>query len=125
MKKARNNGFIIIAVIAILAIMPLAVNVLTSSSRTMLTETTAATMEAQVRNILKSAVAWARFNTDKLIENTKGRTILLDTTGLGAKNATCSITIIGAGDRGIEIEITALGSQGRRRFKRTVKNTIQ
>ena len=124
MKKVRNNGFIIIAVIAILAFMPLAVNILTSSTRTMLTETTAATMEAQNRNILKSATAWARFNADKLAENKKGHTILLDTAGLGAKDATCSITIIGADDRGIEVEITVLCSQGRRRLKRTVKHTI-
>ena len=75
MKKARNNGFIILAVIAILAFMPLAVNVLTSSTRTMLTETTTATMEAQNRNILKSAAVWARFNADKLTENKKGHTI--------------------------------------------------
>ena len=124
MKKVRNNGFIIIAVVAILAFMPLAVNVLTSSTRTMLYETTTATMEAQSRNILKSATAWARFNADKFTENKKGHTILLDIAGLGAKDATCSITIISADDRGIEIEITALGSQGRRRFKRTVKQTI-
>lgn len=124
MKKVKNNGFIIIAVIAILAFMPLAVNILTISTRTMLTETTAATMEAQNRNILKSAAAWIRFNADKLTENKKGHTILLDTAGLGAKDATCSITIIGADDRGIEVEITVLYSQGRRRFKRTVRHTI-
>ena len=59
--------------------MPLAVNVLTSSTRTMLSETTTATMEAQNRNILKSAAAWIRFNTDKLTENKKGHTMLLDT----------------------------------------------
>jgi phage host-nuclease inhibitor protein Gam len=124
MKKVRNNGFIIIAVVAILAFMPLAVNILTSSTRTMLTETTTATMEAQNRNILKSAAAWARFNADKLTENKKGHTILLDTAGLGAKDATCSTTIIGADDRGIEVEMTVLYSQGRRRFKRMVKHTI-
>jgi len=89
--KTRQNGFVMVFVIVILALVGIYMIVLTSDANTFLFQADHAYLKACEQNLTASGLAWARKN----IDNTKTTTgaFELDTAAMNIRGAVISINV--------------------------------
>lgn len=114
MKRAKQNGFVLIVVVMLLSLFAMASFILTTSSVTMAYESTTAALQAQSRNLTASAIAWAEHNAKKLNQLEDGMTLRLDVSNMKAPQATCDITAIKPENGKSEIKINTRCTRGKR-----------
>ena len=125
MKRAANNGFILLYVLLILSLIGLAMVLLSYSSKIMAFESSTAALEANCRNIMASSLTWAGQNRQRLLQLGQDATVQLDISSLGISRSTCRIAVKKIEARRLRIEITVSCIRGRRRLVRNTGYTIR
>jgi len=125
MKKARQNGFVLILVITAMAIIGLEMHVLTSGANTMLFQSDTAYLEACKRNLVTSGLAWAKQNIRNNSRETFEKTVELDVNKMNIHGSTLIVTISIPADKEPQAQINASCSRGRRTFKHGGKYKIR
>ena len=116
--RTRQNGFVFIFVVMVIALIGTEIFVLTGVANTMLFETDTAYLRACQRNLVISGLAWAKRNIRNQSAETFNRTTDLDATGphfarfgeMGApymdvQAASLSVTIVIPADKQAEVQI--------------------
>ncbi len=124
MKRAANNGFILLYVILILSLIGLAMVLLSYSSKIMAFESSTAALEANCRNILASSLTWAGQNRARLLRLGQDATVQLDISDLKTPRSSCDLNILKADKLNIEIEVTVSCVRGRRQLNRSRKFSL-
>jgi hypothetical protein len=118
--KKRNDGFIMLIVICILALIAIYMILLTSDANTFIFQSDRAYLEACRQNLIASALNWAEKNTDAAISPVE-----LNTSGMGIKNAVLKVKVISVEKGKSQIEINASCSKARQRLSSVKKFTIE
>lgn len=124
MKRAANNGFILLYVVLILLLIGLAMVLLSNSSKIMAFESSTAALEANCRNILASSLTWAGQNRKRLLRLGQDATVQLDISDLKIPRSSCDLNILKADKSNIEIEVTVSCMRGRRQLERSRKFSL-
>jgi hypothetical protein len=117
--KARQNGFVMILVIVIIALIGTYMIVLASDANTFAFEADRAYLEACDYNLRASALAWARKNVD-----IPSGVVSLDTAGMNMKTATLSVTVPAAKKAKTQIEVDTSCSRAGHRLTSSKKFDI-
>ena len=123
MRRATNNGFILLYVVLILSLIGLAMVLLSYSSKLMSFESSTAHLEASSRNLTLSGLAWASHNMSRLSEFGDNG-IQLDVSDLHIARSSCDLNILSSDKKNIEIEVTVSCGRGRRQLERSTKSSL-
>jgi hypothetical protein len=124
MKKIRQNGFVMLLVIAVIAVISAATYVLADGANIMLFQSDTAYLEACERNLVASGLAWAKWNIKNESKESLDKTVKLDVTDMNIRDAALSVTIGVPRDKEIEVQINTSCSRGRRTFINSDKYRI-
>ena len=125
MKKARNNGFVLILVITAMAIIGLEMHVLTSGANTMLYQSDRAYLNACKRNLITSGLAWSKRNIQNNSTETFDKAIELDVGKLNINDSSLIVTISLPTNQQPQAQINVSCSRSRRTFKSDKKYQIK
>jgi hypothetical protein len=125
MKRANNNGFVMLYVVMILLLIGLAMVLLSYSSKIMAFESSTAVLEANCRNILASSLTWAEHNSQKLLQLGQDATVQLDISSLGISRSACQIAVKKIEAHQLQIEISVSCIRGKRRLVRDAEYMIR
>ncbi len=120
MKKIKQNGFVLILVIVLIAVVGLEMFVLADGSNTMLFQSNTAYLQACERNLIASGLAWAERDIKDESE-ISGKTIELDITNMNIRSSTLSVTISAPADKEKEVQINTSCSRARQTRSSTSK----
>jgi hypothetical protein len=121
--RKRNDGFIMLIVICILALIAIYMIILTSDANTFIFQSDRAYLEACRQNLTASGLNWANKNISDLKPTTS--TIELNTADIGIKTAALSVKLT-AGEKGkYQVEINTSCSKARQRLCSVKKFTIE
>ena len=125
MNGCDRKGFITIVIVSLLALLPVALMVMSRSTISLSTELRESRLEARSRYILASGVAWARQNIEKLSAYEVNEEVSLDVSNLGVKDGTCKIAVMNVKEGAVEIEVGSHFTRGDRDIKRTMQYSIE
>jgi uncharacterized membrane protein (Fun14 family) len=110
-EKTRQNGFVLIFVIVVLALIGMYMIVLTGDSNTIIFQTNRAYLEACKQNLTASGLIWAKKNVD----NTKPATGVfeLDAAAMNIRGVVLNVTVSPGKNRALQVRITASCSRAR------------
>ena len=117
MKKVRQNGFVMLFVITVLALISAVTYVLASGANIMLFQSDTAYLEACERNLMASGLSWAKCNIRAESRELFDKAVKLDVTNMNIRDAALSVTIGVPKDNEIEFQINVSCSRGRRTFR--------
>lgn len=120
-----RKGFITIVIVCLLALLPVALMVMSRSTISLSTELRESRLEARSRDILASGLAWARQNVEKLSGYEVNEEISLDVSNLGVKDGKCKIAVMNVKEESVEIEVGVHFTRGDRDIKRTMRYSIE
>jgi len=123
MKEIRQNGFALILVIVVIALIGVVVFLLTEDANTIVFQSDMAYLEAVERNLIASGLAWAKQNIKNGSKDICHKDIALDVTGLNIRVATLSVVIGTPTDNRVEVSTSC--SRGRRTFRHNDKYKIR
>ncbi len=121
--KARNNGFVMLIVISILALIGIYMIVLASDANTFIFQADRAYLEACRQNLTASGLAWARKNANTSM--TTAAAVELDTADMGIKEAVLSVKLFVAEKGKSQVEIKTSCSKARQRLSSVKKLAIE
>ncbi|MBM4102817.1 MAG: hypothetical protein FJ263_02040 [Planctomycetes bacterium] len=102
----RQNGFALLAVVMLMALMASGLIVWAAQSHNMIKDTQIQTAQANLDNAIASAAQWAAVNRSKL----KKQPLPLDLVALQTPGLNCQYRVIDRNSRQMKIEITAVSS---------------
>ena len=102
----RENGFALLVVVMLMAMMGTGLIVWAAQSRNMIQDTRIQTVEANLDNAIASAAQWAAVNRGKLGK----KPLSIDMTALQIPGLECQCRILDRTSRRMKIEITAVSS---------------
>jgi type II secretory pathway pseudopilin PulG len=117
----RQNGFALLAVVALMALMGMGLIVWAAQSRNMIRDTRIQTVGANLDNAIASAAQWANANRSILKKTAKEQPLRLDLTELQTPGLECQCEVIDRNSRQIKIEITAVSSSPRCPARKTIQ----
>jgi hypothetical protein len=121
--KTRNNGFVMLIVASILALIAIYMIVLASDANTFIFQSDRAYLEAYRQNLTASGLAWAKKNADTAM--TTAADVELDTADMGIKNSALSVKL-SAGEKGkSQVEIKTSCSKARQQLHSIKKFAIE
>ena len=88
MKHPQRNGFVLILVIAAMALIGAELFVLTDSANMVLFQTDTAYLQACQRNLVASGLAWSGWKIENEDKETFNRTVDLDVVSMSISGAT-------------------------------------
>jgi hypothetical protein len=122
-RKTKPNGFIMLFVVVILALIGMYMVVLTSDANIFGFQADRAYLEACQQNLTASGLNWAKKNVGALKPTTGS--VGLDASDMGIKNATLSVKL-SAGEKGkLQVEINTSCSKARQRLSSVKKFTLE
>lgn len=121
----RQNGFVLIIVITVIAIIGVEMFVLTDGANTMLFQSDTAYLEALERNLTVSGLAWAKQNIQNKSREILPKSIKLDVTHMNIRGSSLSVSIGTPGDKEAEVEINTSCSRGKRTTRYNGKYKIE
>jgi hypothetical protein len=119
--QTRRGGFALILVILLMSLFGVALFVLASTSRTMMFETTRATLEAGSTNLAASGRAWAQHNNKELRKHKNGHAIQLNVVDLVIREASCTIMVDEVRADDVSVTISTGCARGRQKLERSIK----
>jgi len=117
MKQLRDNGFVLILVIMVMAVIALEMFVLASIANTMQFQSNTAYLRACERNLVASGLAWAKQNIQDKGRETFDKMIQLDVTEMDIRDAALEVTISMPSDKGAQVRISTSCSRGRQTLR--------
>jgi hypothetical protein len=125
MRNEKQKGMVMIFIIALLALMPIAVMVMSKTTQSLAAESVDCEATAQSKYVLASSLVWSKQNAEELSKKSKDEEVSLDVSGLGVRDCTCDITVLNIEESSIEIEIEVELTRGKRHFKRKIRHSIE
>jgi len=125
MNQPRQNGFVLILVVMVIAAIGVEMFVLSGLTKTMLFESNTAYLEAVERNLAASGLAWAEQNVKNQSRRALNKTVELDVTSMNIDGSTLTVTVGIPADKEMEVQIKTLCSRGRRSFRQSDKYRIE
>ncbi|MHC4477758.1 MAG: hypothetical protein ACYTEL_19105 [Planctomycetota bacterium] len=122
---SARKGFALVTVVVLIAGMGAALFVLAGIGNTVLFESDTAYLQACERNLIASALAWARNNIKTQNKESFGKTVVLDAEKMGIHEASLSVTIDMATEGKAEVRISTRCSRRRRTFRHSGKYKIE
>lgn len=123
-KKIKQDGFLLLIVIAMLPLVAMVVYMLSGSLKVMAFDTITALLEAQSRNVITSAKAWSEHNAEKLLRQESDYRIKLSIPNPPPISSTCDIIIIDVRDEVAKIEVKTVCTYGNRKLKKNIKFSL-
>ena len=125
MKNLRQNGFVLVLVITVIAVVGAEMFVLGGMSNTILFQTDIAYLEVVERNLVASGLAWASRNIKNQSKQTFNKTIELDVTDMDIRRSTLAVTVAMLEDKQAQVQIDTSCGRGRRTLKHSDKYHIE
>ncbi len=114
MKKARQNGFVLMLIIVAITLIGVYMFVLTGDMGTILFQTNSAYLEASQENLVASGLAWSEKNVRDKNKESFDKTIELDVNEISLCRTSMSVTIDTQKARQAGVQINTRCSRGRR-----------
>ena len=124
MKKTKQNGFVLLLVIAAITAIGVVMFILAVDSNTMIFQSDTAYLRAVQRNLTASALALAQHNVKNERTESFNKSVQLDVAGLNAGNAKLDVTIETQEGRKPQAQINTSATRKRRTIKSQNKYTI-
>jgi len=124
MKKIKRNGFVLILVIALIAVIGLEMFVLAGGSNTMLFQADTAYLRAVQSNLVASGLAWAKRNVRNESKEMFDKTIELDVTNMNIRDANLSVVIGAISGEELQAQLSTSCSKSRQTLRSGDKYTI-
>jgi type II secretory pathway component PulK len=124
MKNERKNGFVLVLVITAIAVIAVTMLVLSAGANTMLFQSDTAYLQACQRNLVASALAWAKQQIESQSKESLDRTIKLDVTEMDIRGSALAVLIRITADKEPEVQINASCSRARRTLRHDDKYRI-
>lgn len=125
MKNTRQNGFVLILVIVMIAVIGIYMAVLGDIANTMQFQSQNAYLKACERNLLASGLVWAKENVREKSSELINNTIQLDVSGLNIRESALDVTIRIASNEEAEVQIDTSCSRSRQTIRKTGKYRIE
>ena len=117
----RQDGFALIAVVVIMALMGVAMTVFSVQTRDMLSRTRMMDVQGRLDNAIASAAQWAQVNRKTLIKLKEAQSINFDLSEIQAGDLSCSCKTVKNRPRQLTIEITAASEKSKHTCKKTIR----
>ena len=124
MKNSRRKGVALILAIIAMAIIGFEMHVLTSGANTMLFQSDRAYLEACIRNLITSGLAWAKRNIQNNSTENYEKNIELDVVKLNIKDSSLIVNINVPINQEPQAQINVSCSRSRRTLKSDQKYQI-
>jgi hypothetical protein len=125
MKRLRQNGFVLILVIIAIAVIGIAMFVLTNIASTMQFQSHTVYLQACERNLLASGLAWAKENIQNESREIFDKVVELDVGKMDIRGSALDVTIGAPADSATEIEVNTSCSRGRQTLRGSAKYRIE
>ncbi len=125
MKKLKRDGFILLLIITVIALIGIQLSVLAAVSNIMLFQSDEAYLQACERNIMASGRAWARQNIRNKSSESLNKTVELDVTEMNIRGSVLNVTISTSTGGEPEVRINTSCTRGRQTIKRDKKYKIE
>ena len=126
MKKQKQSGFVLVLIIVFISLFGLLMIAMSGMSKTMMYESIDAKLQVANKNLVSSALAWAKQNIKNMSLNQEPLTVQLDVSDLEVSQATCQITFYKLDDdTDIEVEIDTTCNSGRHHLKRKARFILE
>lgn len=107
MKPNKHRGLGMLWVVAILAMIPVILAILSVSTVQLSQDTRMQSASAQADNLMYSAISWAQANQERIVQAPKKQIITPDLSELKIPGSVCRITVESTGDKQTELIIYA------------------
>lgn len=107
MRPKKHRGLGMLWVVAILAMIPVILAILSVSTVQLSQDTRMQSASAQADNLMYSAISWAQANQERIVQAPKKQTITPDLSELKIPGSVCRITVESTGDKQTELIIYA------------------
>ncbi|MBL7152618.1 MAG: hypothetical protein ISS79_02795 [Phycisphaerae bacterium] len=124
MKKTKQNGFVLLLVIAAITAIGVVMFILAVDSNTMIFQSDTAYLRAVQRNLTASALALAQHSVKTERTETFNKSVQLDVADLNAGDAKLDVTIQAQEGREPQVQINTSATRKRRTIKSQNKYTI-
>jgi uncharacterized membrane protein (Fun14 family) len=121
--KTRQNGFVMVFVIVILALVGIYMIVLTNDANTFLFQADHAYLVACEQNLTASGLAWAKKNIDST--KTPAGTFELDAAAMNIRGAVISINVSPGKKGASQVQVSTSCNRARQTLTSTRKFTIE
>lgn len=125
MEHQRQNGFVLILVVAAIALIGAEMIVLTGSANKILFQSDTAYLQACERNLVTSGLVWAKRNIKNEGKETFDRPIELDVSSMSIHGVTLSVNIVTLKDEEAEVQINTSCTHDRRTLRHNDKYRIR
>ncbi len=125
MKNLRQNGFVLVLVITVIAVVGAEMFVLGGMANTILFQSDIAYLEVVERNLVASGLAWASRNIKNQSKETFNKTVELDITDMDIRRSTLAVIIAMPGAEQAEAQIDTSCGRGRRTLRHSNKYHIE
>ena len=125
MKNLRQNGFVLVLVITVIAVVGAEMFVLTGMANTILFQSDIAYLEVVERNLVASGLAWASRNIKNQSKETFNKTIELDVTDMNIRRSTLAVIIAMPKDKQAEVQIDTSCGHSRHTLSHSDKYHIE
>jgi type II secretory pathway component PulK len=116
MNNGRQNGFVLMLVIIVMALIAVQMLALADIANTMQFQSHTEYLSACERNLLASGTAWAKQNVRDM-ETADKKRIELDVGRINIRNSALDVTISTSPDGRIQVKINTSCTRGRQTFK--------
>lgn len=125
MKNLRQNGFVLVLVITVIAVVGAEMFVLGGMANTILFQSDIAYLEVVERNLVASGLAWASRNIKNESKETFNKVVELDITDMDIRRSTLAVIIAMPRAKEAEVQIDASCGRGRRTLRHDDKYRIE
>ena len=125
MKNLRQNGFVLVLVITVIAVVGAEMFVLGGMANTIMFQSDFAYLEAVERNLVASGLAWTSRNIKNQSKETFNKTIELDVTDMDIRRSTLAVIIAMPKDKEAEVQIDTSCGRGRHTLRHSDKYHIE
>ena len=125
MEHQRQNGFVLILVVAAIALIGAEMIVLTGSANKILFQSDTAYLQACERNLVTSGLVWAKRNIKNEGKETFDRPIELDVSSMSIHGVTLSVNIVTLKDEEAEVQINTSCTHDRRTLRHNDKYRLR
>lgn len=117
MNKRKQNGFVLVLVITVLAVIGIQMFALAGMANTMQFQSHTAYLRACERNLLASGLGWAKQNIRDEGGEILGKMIELDVSRMNIRGSALDVTIGAQPDGNAEVRINSSCTRGRQTLK--------
>ncbi len=125
MIKPGQNGFVMIIVIAAMAVIGMVMYLLANDSNIILFQSNTAYLRAVERNLTASGLAWAKQNIKNQNNEAFDKSIELDVADMNIRESSLTVFIYAPTDKEPEVQINTSCSRSRRTLTNNVQYKIE